>query len=72
MSSKFKFTREQIIQTTLELTREGGIAAITVRSIGEKLNSSVKMVFGQFSNMEEVIKGAKGSVYLLAQLHSDG
>ena len=54
MPPKFKFTREQIVQTALELAREGGMAAITAKSVGEKLNSSVKLVFGQFDNMEEV------------------
>ena len=54
MPPKFKFTREQIVQTALELAREGGMSAITAKSVGEKLNSSVKLVFGQFDNMEEV------------------
>lgn len=54
MPPKFRFAREQIIQTALELTREGGITSVTAKSIGEKLNSSVKLVFGQFTNMEEV------------------
>ena len=54
MPPKFKYTKEQIIQTALELAREGGIAAVTAKSVGAKLNSSVKLVFGQFANMEEV------------------
>lgn len=54
MPPRFKYTKEQIIQTALELAREGGIAAVTAKSVGAKLNSSVKLVFGQFANMEEV------------------
>lgn len=54
MPPRFRFTREQIIQAALELTREGGIAAVTAKSVGAKLDSSVKLVFGQFTNMEEV------------------
>lgn len=54
MPPKFKFTREQIIQTALDLTREGGIASVTAKSVGTKLNSSVKLVFGQFENMDEL------------------
>lgn len=54
MPPKFEYTREQIIQTALELAREGGIAAVTAKRVGARLNSSVKLVFGQFANMEEV------------------
>ena len=54
MPPKFKFSKEQIIQAALELTREGGISSVTAKNVGEKLNSSVKVVFGQFANMEEV------------------
>lgn len=51
---KFKFTREEIIQAALDLTRESGIAAVTARGLGAKLGSSVKPIFSLFENMEEV------------------
>lgn len=54
MPPKFKFTREEIIQAALDLTRKNGISAVTARALGEKLHSSVKPIFGQFKNMEEV------------------
>ena len=41
MPPKFKFTREEIIQAALDLTRESGIAAVTARRLGAKLGSSV-------------------------------
>ena len=34
MPPKFKFTREEIIQAALDLTRESGIAAVTARGLG--------------------------------------
>ena len=37
MPPKFKFTREEIIQAALDLTRESGIAAVTARGLGAKL-----------------------------------
>jgi len=54
MPPKFKFTREEIIQAALDLTRESGIAAVTARGLGAKLGSSVKPIFSLFENMEEV------------------
>lgn len=65
MPPKFRFTKEQIIQAALELTREGGIASVTAKSVGEKLNSSVKLVFGQFTNMEEVKDAVQKTAYNL-------
>ena len=56
MPPKFKFTREEIIQEALDLTRKNGISAVTARALGERLHSSVKPIFGQFKNMEEVEK----------------
>ncbi|MBO4989428.1 MAG: TetR/AcrR family transcriptional regulator [Clostridia bacterium] len=54
MPPKFKFTREEIVQSALDLTREKGIAAVTARGLAEKLGCSVKPIFGLFQNMEEV------------------
>lgn len=54
MPPKFKFTREEIIKAALDLTRERGIASVTARALGAKLDSSPKPVFGLFQNMEEV------------------
>lgn len=62
MPPKFRYTKEEIIQAALDITREGGISSVTAKSIGDRLNSSVKLVFGQFKNMDElkteVIKAA--------------
>ncbi len=54
MPPKVKFTKEQITEAALELTREGGLSAVTARSIAKKLKSSPKVIFGLFENMEEV------------------
>ena len=54
MPRNFMFTREEIIEAALELTREKGMAALTARALGERLGSSSKPVFGLFSGMEEV------------------
>lgn len=54
MPPKAKFTREEIIETALELTREQGIEAVTARELGNRLNSSARPIFTVFKNMEEV------------------
>lgn len=54
MPPKCKFTREEIIQAALDITRKEGINAVTARAVGTKLNSSSKVIFSLFQNMEEL------------------
>ena len=54
MPPKFKFTREQIIDAALEVTRKNGFAGLTARKLAAELDSSSKPIFGLFQNMEEV------------------
>ena len=63
MPPKCKFTREEIIEVALDLTRKEGFNALTARGLGTKLGSSPKPIFTIFENMEavqtEVRKAAK-------------
>ena len=54
MPPKCKFTREEIIQSALDIARSVGIESITARALGAKLGSSSKPIFSVFENMEEV------------------
>ncbi len=54
MPPKTKFTREEVIAAALDIVREGGMAALTARSLAARLGSSAKPVFGLFENMREV------------------
>ena len=54
MPRKFMFTKEEIISAALELTRRGGMAALTARALGAELGTSSRPVFSLFKNMEEV------------------
>ncbi|MDE7171454.1 MAG: TetR family transcriptional regulator [Oscillospiraceae bacterium] len=66
MPPKFKFTREQIIQAALDITRQEGFSAVTARAVGAKLHSSSKVIFSLFQNMEELqteIKKAAKAIY---------
>lgn len=66
MPPKNKFTRDEIIRSALNVTRERGIAGLTARALAAKLGCSVKPVFGLFQNMEEVqreVLAAAGTIY---------
>ncbi len=66
MPPNFKFTKEEILKSALDITREKGMSALTARSLAAKLGCSVKPIFGLFRNMEEVQQGvflAANSMY---------
>ncbi len=54
MPPKFRFTKEEIVDTALKLTREEGFPTLTARALAERLGSSTKPIFGLFASMEEV------------------
>lgn len=54
MPPKFKFTKSDITKAALDITRDKGISGLTARALAAKLGCSVKPIFGQFQNMEEV------------------
>lgn len=43
MAPKFKFTKEEILEDTLNFIRINGIKEISVRTIAKELNSSTKV-----------------------------
>lgn len=54
MPPKAKFTREEIIEMALHITKESGIDAVTARELGNQLGSSARPIFTVFENMDEV------------------
>lgn len=52
MPPRAKFTREDIVNTALELVRADGMSGLSARALAAKLGSSVKPIFGMFENME--------------------
>ena len=54
MPTKFKFTRDEITNAALNVTRKNGISGLTARALAAELGCSVKPIFGLFKNMEEV------------------
>ncbi len=54
MPPKQKFTKEEVVNAALEITRRDGITALTARRLGAELDSSSRPVFTVFQNMNEV------------------
>ncbi len=54
MPPKFKFTRDEMTNAALNVTRKNGISGLTARALAAELGCSVKPIFGLFKNMEEV------------------
>lgn len=65
MPPKVKITKENIIQTALELLRKKGESAINARSIAAALNCSTQPVFSNFSTMDELQNAVIASAYEL-------
>ena len=66
MPPKFLFTRDQIIEAALRITRRGGLSALTARSLAAELGCSVKPIFGLFRSMEEVQQAVLSAGYALS------
>ena len=69
MPPKFLFTRDQIIEAALGITRRGGLSALTARSLAAELGCSVKPIFGLFRNMEEVQQAVLSAGYALYEAY---
>lgn len=57
MPRSFMFTKQEIINAALDLTREQGFGAVTARAMGAKLGTSHRPVFSYFDSMDE-LRGA--------------
>lgn len=54
MPPKCKFTRQEVVQAALDMTRESGINSVTARALGDWLGSSSRPIFSLFQSMQEV------------------
>ncbi len=54
MPPKCKFTREDLVQAALDITRTEGFDAVTARAIGARLHASAKPIFSVFQSMQEL------------------
>ena len=66
MPPKFKFTKEEIIDTAFNLVRQSGWPALSTRSLAEVLGTSARPIYSHFNSMDELEKEiAKRGVDLL-------
>lgn len=56
MPPKAKISKEMILNTVLDITREHGFEAVNARSIAAKLQCSTRPIFTCYENMEELKK----------------
>ena len=54
MPPKAKYTREEIVKTAFQMTRENGIESVMARELGKRLGTSSSPIFTAFKNMEEL------------------
>lgn len=54
MPPKPKFTKEEIVETAFQMTREKGFASVTARELGKRLGTSSTPIFTAFRNMNEL------------------
>ena len=64
MPPRVKFTKEEIVEAALRVTREGGIDSLTARSLAAELGASTRQMFTYFETVDElkheVHEAAKG------------
>lgn len=61
MPPKAKYTREEIVETALQMARENGIESVVARELGKRLGTSSSPIFTAFKNMEELYQEVQKS-----------
>jgi len=54
MPPKFKFTKEEIIQSSINLIRQKGWNTLSTRTLADELGSSARPIYSFFKSMEEL------------------
>ena len=54
MPPKAKISKEMILDTVLDITRQAGFDAVNARSIADKLQCSTRPLFTCYKNMDEL------------------
>ena len=63
MPPKVKVTKNEIIQTAIDLIRQNGENAVNARSIASALNCSTQPIFSNFATMEELLSAVQNAAY---------
>lgn len=67
MPRSYMFTKEQVLDAAIELTREKGFSAVSARSLGDRLGTTSRPIFSHFENMADVQKGIIGAANKIYQ-----
>jgi AcrR family transcriptional regulator len=54
MPPKFKFSKNELIDTAFDLVRKNGWSALTTRSLADELGTSARPIYSHFNSMEEL------------------
>lgn len=54
MPKSVKITKEKILEVAFSIVREKGIESLSNRELAKKLNSSIRPIYYQFKNVEEL------------------
>lgn len=65
MPPNVKITKEDIIETALELVRTSGAQSINARAIAASLNCSTQPIFSNFATMDELQRAVISAAYEL-------
>ena len=71
MPRSYMFTKEQVLDAAIELTREKGFSAVSARSLGDRLGTTSRPIFSHFENMADVQKGIIGAANKLINLREE-
>ncbi len=69
MPPKNLFTKKTIIAAALDIVRAEGMAALTARSLAQRLGTSTKPIFGLFENMQQVQAGVISAAFDIYQTY---
>lgn len=59
MPPRPKFTKEKVIETALDITRDSGIDAVTAKELGKRLHASASPLFTLFDSIDEIREGVR-------------
>jgi AcrR family transcriptional regulator len=65
-------SRERVLQAAVELADAGGIAALTIRSLAEKLDVKPMSVYHHVANKDEILDGIVDQVFAEIELPEAG
>ena len=69
MPPKVKITKEDIVNTAVEIVRSNGAQALNARTIAAELNCSTQPIFSNFATMEELHLAVVEKADLLCQTY---